>query len=289
MSTKKTKACKEYIERRKRANQKPNRRMDDGLSVSIARLSIHGSTHPTASVPAVSVTSSVKLPAIKLETFVGNVETWSRFWEQFRSSIDDDPSLSTIHTHVLLEGYLEGETKMVDGICDCAYEETKKILLARYGDTNCTTENHFDFLEGLPPSKSATPDKLNITFIECHRRVHALRVLEDVNGYGRVMIPKILRAFPPEICQRCIVHVKRRGLSEGDTLKLMEFLGEEVDEALTAQKIRGQTVDQRKYIPSAAVLHVNSKQPKSVRNDKRTEDPLCFVSQRATGLKNVSK
>jgi hypothetical protein len=83
---------------------------------------------------------------------------------------------------------------------------------------------------------------LNITFIECQRRVQALRALgEDVNGYGRVLIPNILRAFPPEICQRWIVHVKRQGFSEGDILKAMEFLGEEVGMELTAQKIYGDT------------------------------------------------
>ena len=70
-----------------------------------------------------------------------------------------------------------------------------------------------------------------------------LRALgEDINGYGRELIPKILRAFPTEICQRWIVHVKRQGLSEGDILKLMEFLVEEVDGALTAQKICGDTL-----------------------------------------------
>jgi len=84
------------------------------------------------------------------------------------------------------------------------------------------------------------PHQTNITFIECHRHIQALRALgEDVNGYGRMLIPKILCAFPPEICQRWIVHVKRQDLSGGDILKLMEFLGGEVDGVLTAQKICG--------------------------------------------------
>ena len=209
----------------------------------------------------------MKLPAIKLEPFAGNVENWSRFWEQFRSSIDEDASLSTINKHVFLRGYLEGEPKMlVDGTAVTAntYDETKKILLDRYGNTNRIIQAHLDFLEGLPPAISPTPNELNITFIECHRHIQALQALgEDVNGYGRVLIPKILRAFPPEICQRWIVHVKQQGHSEGDILRLMEFLGEVVDGALTAKKIRGETLDNPNYIPSAAALHVNSKQPRS--------------------------
>jgi len=123
------------------------------------------------------------------------------------------------------------------------------------------------------------PNKLNTTYIECHRHIQALRALgEGVNGYGRVLIPKILRAFPPEICQRWIVHVKRQGLSEGDILRLMEFLGE-VDGALTAQKIRGETLDNPNYIPSAAALHVNSKQPRSGRKERYTGDPFCVFCE----------
>ena len=42
---------------------------------------------------------------------------------------------------------------LVDGIAVTAgtYEETKKILLARYGDTNRNIQAHLEFLEGLPP------------------------------------------------------------------------------------------------------------------------------------------
>jgi len=119
--------------------------MDNDLSASTARLNIHGSTPQTATVPICPVTHSVKFPAIKLEPFAGNVETWYRFWEQFRSSIDEDASLLTINKHVFLRGYLEGEPKMlVDGIAVTgnAYGETKKILLSRYGDTNSIIQAH---------------------------------------------------------------------------------------------------------------------------------------------------
>jgi hypothetical protein len=71
------KACEEYIDKTKWAIHKASRRMDNNLSASTARLNIHGSTKPTATVPTVPVTNLVKLPTIKLESFVGNVETWS--------------------------------------------------------------------------------------------------------------------------------------------------------------------------------------------------------------------
>ena len=127
------------------------------------------------------------------------MENWSRFWEQFRSSIDEDASLSTINKHVFLRGNLEGEPKMlVDGIAVTAnmYEETKKILLARYGDTNRIIQAIWIFSKVYPTETSATPDELNTTFIECHRRIQALRALgEDVNGYGRVLVPRYYEPF----------------------------------------------------------------------------------------------
>lgn len=92
-------------------------------------------------------------------------------------------------------------------------EDPNKILLARYGDANRNIQAYLDFVERLPPATCATPDELNTTFSECHRCIRALRVLGDVNGYGRVLVPNILRAFHQEFCQRWIVHVKQ-GLSE---------------------------------------------------------------------------
>jgi len=141
-----------YIDKTKRAIQKVSRRIGNSLSVSTALLSINGPTQQTAPAHTVSVARSVKLPAIKMEPFKGDVDTCSRFWERFRSSNDEDASLSTVNKHVFLRGYLEGEPKrLVDGraVTVNTDEETKKILLARYGDTNRIIQAHLDFLESL--------------------------------------------------------------------------------------------------------------------------------------------
>jgi hypothetical protein len=121
---------------------------------------------------------------------------------------------------------------------------------------------------------------LNNIFIECHLRIQALRALgEDVNGYDTVLIPKILHAFTPDICQWLIVHVKHQGLSAEDILQLMELLSEDVDGALTARKISWETLDHPNYILSAEALHVNSKQPRSGRKDRHTGDALCMFCE----------
>jgi len=113
---------------------------------------------------------------------------------------------------------------------------------------------------------------------------------EDVNGYGRVLIPKILRNFPPEICQWWIVHVKWQGLSEGDILQLMEFLSEEVDRALTAQKIRGEALDHLNASPQQwRFMSTLNSRNQGERTDILGSLSLCFVSQRVTGLKNARR
>ena len=95
-----TETCEEYIDKTKRAIQKASRRIDNSLSASTVRLSLDRPTQQTIPAPTGRITHSVKLPAIKLDAFKGDVETWSRFWEQFRSSIDEDASLSTINKRV---------------------------------------------------------------------------------------------------------------------------------------------------------------------------------------------
>jgi hypothetical protein len=60
-------------------------------------------------------------------------------------------------------------------------------------------------------------------------------------------------------------------------LKLMEFLSQEVDGALIAQKIRGESTDTSNYIPSTAALHVSSKQPRPRRKDTHKDEPFCVL------------
>ena len=124
--------CEEYIDSAKRAILKANQEIGRRLASSAASLSI--SELPSAPTARLPVAHSVKLPPLRLEPFAGDVEMWARFWEQFESSIDQDPTLSTINKHVFLRGYLEGEPKMlVDGIAvtASAYEDTKRILCDR--------------------------------------------------------------------------------------------------------------------------------------------------------------
>ncbi|GFT51369.1 integrase catalytic domain-containing protein [Nephila pilipes] len=116
----------------------------------------------------------------------------------------------------------------------------KKLLEDKYGNKDRIIQSHLDYLENLKPVQDPSPMELNDLYIECNRRLQALNALgENTEAYGRILAPKIIRAFPTEICCRWIIYAKREKLAEGNITRLMQFLAEEVEGSVKAQKIRG--------------------------------------------------
>jgi len=101
--------CEVYIDSAKRATYKATRSIDSRLSASMSTMRLATTTLPIA--------PTIKLPTFELEQFSGDIQSWPRFWEQFQSSLETNPSVSQINKHVFLRGYFEGEPKhSVDGI-----------------------------------------------------------------------------------------------------------------------------------------------------------------------------
>jgi hypothetical protein len=145
--------CEELVDGAKRAI----RNTDKIIKEKRGEIPPHtaGRSQVTQSPP--KIIQEVKLRAIKLEQFSGNIETWSRFWEHFESSVDKNPSVSIINKHVFFRGYLEGKPKrLANGIAvtEETYEQTKKLLNSRYGDKNRVIQSHLDYLEALPLARS---------------------------------------------------------------------------------------------------------------------------------------
>jgi len=112
-------------------------------------------------------------------------------------------------------------------------------------------------------------------YTDCNRRIQALCAVEDANGYGRVLAPKVFHAFPDNLCCRWINHAKREGISEGDILQLMAFLGEEVDGGLTTQKICSESSSLSGYPSTAATLHVHTKSAGPAWKTTKEPEPFC--------------
>ncbi|XP_035231460.1 uncharacterized protein LOC118203296 [Stegodyphus dumicola] len=131
---------------------------------------------------------------------------------------DANPHLSVVDKHVFLRGYLDGEAKrLVDGISVIGDTyETTKLLEERYGNKDRIIQSHLDYLEHLNVFQDPSPTHLNDLYIECNRRIQALTALgENIEAYGRILVPKIIRAFPNDICCRWIIYAKREKLNEG--------------------------------------------------------------------------
>ncbi|GFT88095.1 integrase catalytic domain-containing protein [Nephila pilipes] len=194
--------CEKYFDTAKLAIFNTKRKVSANINVSSSEFS-----------PPSSINTSVKLPTIKINTFFGGIEEFPSFWERFNSCIDSNASLSLVDKHVFLRGYLDGETKrLVDGISVIGdtYETTKKLLEDKYGNKDRIIQSHLDYLENLKPVQNPSPMELNDLYIECNRRLQALNALgENTEAYGRILAPKIIRAFPTEICCRWIIYAKR--------------------------------------------------------------------------------
>ncbi|GFR10993.1 uncharacterized protein TNCT_130461 [Trichonephila clavata] len=137
-------------------------------------------------------------------------------------------------------------------------------------------------LKNLRPIQNASPQTLSKAFLECNRRLQALGALgEKIDNYGRVLVPKILRVFPDEIVKKWIIHTKRQSVSEGNVTKIMEFLSNEVEGALTALKTKGDTV--MAYLPPTTSFHVNTKRTSGPKKNNH----IPFVNRQTIGLRNV--
>nr|XP_042898564.1 uncharacterized protein LOC122269446 [Parasteatoda tepidariorum] len=126
--------------------------------------------------------------------------------------------------------------------------------------------------QNLKPIKNHSPAAINELYIDCNRRIQALEALgEKTQSYGRILAPKILRAFPHEICRNWIVHAKRENFGESDISKIMKFLSEEVEGSITASNIKGSLAPDYPIKSSLENFNVNSK---SVTKSK-IMSPFC--------------
>jgi hypothetical protein len=145
------------------------------------------------------------------------------------------------------------------------------------GNKNRIIQAHLDYLEDLKPMRSAAPELLNTAYVECNRRLLALRALgENTDNYGRILTPKILWALPEDICRRWIIHTKREQVSEGDVTKLMAFPNDEEEGAIIPKKTRGDVSDIDLLTPNTASFHVDTKPAKTpTPKPKRSQEPFC--------------
>ncbi|GFR23882.1 hypothetical protein TNCT_159201 [Trichonephila clavata] len=87
--------------------------------------------------------------------------------------------------------------------------------------------------------------------------------------------------FLTNLLKNGIIHAKRESLSEGNVTKIMEFLSNEVEGALTVLKTKGDTV--MASLPPTTSFHVNTKRTSGPKKNNH----IPFVNRQTIGLRNV--
>ena len=130
-----------------------------------------------------------KLPKLGLPQFAGNPLDWQGFWDQFRVSIHDNPSVNDIDKFNYLKGCLKGEAQAtISGLTLSSenYTEAIDVLKDRFGNEQVLILAHMESLLKIDKIRSFTNIKglrMLYTHVEnCIRNLKALKL--DTAGYG---------------------------------------------------------------------------------------------------------
>ncbi|KAM7283086.1 uncharacterized protein ISCGN_000249 [Ixodes scapularis] len=102
---------------------------------------------------------NVKLPKLELPKFNGELAEWQTFWDQFQSSIDQNPGLSLVDKFKHLKVYLVGRAEsVVKGIPVTGdnYGTAVELLRKRFGQPSVIVNDHLTHLLNVKPITSQT-------------------------------------------------------------------------------------------------------------------------------------
>ena len=110
---------------------------------------ISPSVNSTLSIPS----EQLNLPKLEISKFDGRPLKWRTFWDQFRTSVDENENLTKIDKFTYLKSLLTTSAKeCIDGLTltETNYDIAVKLLTERFGNTQILISNHMDVLVKLP-------------------------------------------------------------------------------------------------------------------------------------------
>ena len=139
-------------------------------------------SHTASSPPAAGASSDprgIKLPKIDVPQFNGNILSWTRFWEQFRISVHERPSLSDSEKFVYLQQALKNGNarSSIDGLSQSGdnYSEAIACLKARYDRPRLIHKGHVKMILEAPPLKEGSGKELRALHDAVQQHVRALK------------------------------------------------------------------------------------------------------------------
>ncbi|XP_040068439.1 uncharacterized protein LOC120841586 [Ixodes scapularis] len=107
-----------------------------------------------------NITSGVKLPKLRLQTFNGEVSAWQSFWEQFGRAIHENDSIPRSGKFQYLHNHVTGPAAAaIAGLqaSEACYDDAIEILTLRFGDKRGSSKIIWRSSEHcllLPPRKT---------------------------------------------------------------------------------------------------------------------------------------
>ncbi|XP_042142868.1 uncharacterized protein LOC120845242 [Ixodes scapularis] len=151
-----------------------------------------------------NVTSGVKLPKLRPQTFNGEVSAWQSFWEQFGRAIHENDSIPRSDKFQYLRNHVTGPAAAaIAGLqaTEACYDDAIEILTLRFGDKRRIEQNHLANLRALPPVASAKVTKgLRKMYDHVQTNIRGLKGLGVGSAtYSTMMSDILLKALPSEV------------------------------------------------------------------------------------------
>ncbi|KAM7304098.1 uncharacterized protein ISCGN_013998 [Ixodes scapularis] len=151
-----------------------------------------------------NMTSGVKLPKLRLQTFNGEVSAWQSFWEQFGRAIHENDSIPRSDKFQYLRNHVTGPAAAaIAGLqaTEACYDDAIEILTLRFGDKRRIEQNHLAKLRALPPVASAKDTKgLRKMYDHVQTNIRGLKGLGVGSAtYCTMMSDILLKALPSEV------------------------------------------------------------------------------------------
>ena len=140
---------------------------------------------------------SVKLPKLVITKFQGTHLDWQRFWNQFKTEIDQAEIGQITKFSCLKELLVQKVRLAIDGVPFTVegYERAKCILQTKYGRPSEVANAHIQSINSLPIIHGTNPGKIREFYEKLVTNVQALETmgkLREMNGYVRMTLDKLI-------------------------------------------------------------------------------------------------
>lgn len=178
---------------------------------------------------------TTRLPKLEIAKFNGDLRSWTRFWNQFESTIHKNPALHTIDKFQYLTSYLTGKAAAAIDRLPLSgrnYDIAVKTLVERFDRDEVIIEEHMAQLLAVRPVHNLhDTERLRTLHDELQTGVCSLEALGVASStYGVLLLTILQKSTPSELC---LEYYRRKTTSEavpeGDLQEFLNFLKAEIE------------------------------------------------------------